>query len=235
METKNDTSHSSSAQAPSAEFTRLSEHLLVQSVEEVFSHAARNASALPENAGRSFSDLFGEAEELRMHGMRAAVVARPIAERLGIPARDISLLEVACIVHDVGKMLIDTATAAGAIGLAQAIRAHVPLGRDLILTSFFCESHVTWRIADTVLSHHERWDGSGFPRRLKGPEIPLLARVLSIADAFDALVSTRGNMPALPVERAIQEIHHQRAIRFDPQCIDAFDAAIRQLQRDRLF
>jgi HD-GYP domain-containing protein (c-di-GMP phosphodiesterase class II) len=73
-----------------------------------------------------------------------------------------------------------------------------------------------------VLSHHERWDGKGYPRRLKRDATPLGARILAVADAFDAMVSTRIYRPARSYEEAVEEILRCKGAQFDPDVVDAF-------------
>ena len=70
--------------------------------------------------------------------------------------------------------------------------------------------------------HHEAWDGSGYPDRLKGPQIPLVARIVKVADAFDALVSRRCYKEPWPMEQAIAHLRKLSGVKFDPQCVEAF-------------
>jgi putative two-component system response regulator len=79
------------------------------------------------------------------------------------------------------------------------------------------------RLAETIaLTHHERWDGSGYPAGLSGKEIPLVGRICAICDTFDALVSERPYKPAWPVTMALDEIRRQRGVQFDPRLVDLF-------------
>jgi HD-GYP domain-containing protein (c-di-GMP phosphodiesterase class II) len=71
-------------------------------------------------------------------------------------------------------------------------------------------------------SHHERWDGTGYPAGLAGDNIPLTGRIVAVADVFDALTHARPYKPAWPLEQALEELHRQRGQQFDPQVIDAF-------------
>ena len=77
-------------------------------------------------------------------------------------------------------------------------------------------------VAEAILYHHERFDGAGYPHGLAGSEIPLMARIVSVADAFDAITSTRSYQPALPTEYAIREIRIHSGTQFDPEVVEAF-------------
>src|SRR5690606_41457382 len=79
------------------------------------------------------------------------------------------------------------------------------------------------RVSEAILYHHERYDGRGYPFGLSGMEIPLLARIVLVADAFDAMVSHRSYQPALPVEVAVEEINLHSGTQFDPMVVDAFN------------
>ena len=76
--------------------------------------------------------------------------------------------------------------------------------------------------AQIALSHHEKFDGSGYPLGLKGEAIPLVGRIVAVADVFDALTSVRPYKPAWEFERAVQLLRDQRGLHFDPECVDAF-------------
>jgi HD-GYP domain-containing protein (c-di-GMP phosphodiesterase class II) len=157
-------------------------------------------------------------------------MARAIGAQLGLPAGEVQLLEAAATVHDVGKLLVDPQTLR-ACGIltgyeTQAMRSHVSFGRELVDEAFFSQADATAHVAEVTLLHHERWDGLGYPCGLRGAEIPLLARIVSVADVFDALVSERSYKPAWPVERALGEIRSGRGSRFDPDCVDAFEASL---------
>jgi len=86
-------------------------------------------------------------------------------------------------------------------------------------------SHLIRMAADVARCHHERWDGAGYPLGLAGEAIPLLARIVAIADVFDALCSARPYKPAWPVETARAEILRGSGTQFDPACVAAFECA----------
>jgi putative two-component system response regulator len=84
-----------------------------------------------------------------------------------------------------------------------------------------------------ALNHHEKWDGSGYPRGLKGTDIPLEGRIVAIADVFDALVSVRPYKPAFPLDTALQIVKHEEGRHFDPQLLQAFHQALPDILRIR--
>jgi HD-GYP domain-containing protein (c-di-GMP phosphodiesterase class II) len=79
-------------------------------------------------------------------------------------------------------------------------------------------------VADVVLAHHERWDGQGYPRGLKGEEIPEEARIIAVADALEAMTSDRPHRPARPFESALEEVRGCRGTQFDPDVVDAAES-----------
>jgi putative two-component system response regulator len=211
------------------DLNQLAQRLLVYSVDEVFACATRRARTNFSEANGSLGEVLTLVEDVRAHGTRTARMARAIGAQLGLPPADLPLLEVTATVHDVGKLLVDPQTLR-ACGIltgyeTQAMRSHVAFGRELVDEAFFSQADVTARVAEAALLHHERWDGLGYPCGLRGAEIPLLARIVSVADVFDALVSERSYKPAWPVERAVEEIRGGRGSRFDPDCVDAFEAS----------
>jgi putative two-component system response regulator len=125
--------------------------------------------------------------------------------------------------HDVGKVGIPDGILLkpGPVTAAEfdVIKQHVALGHSILSRS---EQPLLQLAADVAETHHERWDGAGYLRGLRGEEIPLAGRITAIADAFDALVSRRVYKPPVPVESALAVIREGRGKQFDPQLVDLF-------------
>jgi HD-GYP domain-containing protein (c-di-GMP phosphodiesterase class II) len=125
------------------------------------------------------------------------------------------------LLHDIGKIGIPDAILMKPGALAEAERCvmetHAFRGFDLLNSIGFMQD-----AAEIVLTHHERFDGTGYPRRLKGDQIPLGARVFAAADTLDAMTSDRPYRPATTVERAREEIMRESGKQFDPKVVSAF-------------
>ncbi|MDZ7799844.1 MAG: response regulator [Trueperaceae bacterium] len=162
------------------------------------------------------------------HTQRVGRLAALLAGRLGMEASRVELLERAAPLHDVGKIGIPDAILLKPGRLStpefEAMQEHVDVGAQLL-----AEGHSElMALARTVaLTHHERWDGSGYPRGLSGDEIPLEGQLVALADVFDTLVNERPYKPAWPVDTAVAEIRQQRGRWFAPRVVDAFIQVLR--------
>lgn len=157
------------------------------------------------------------------HTLRVARYSRLIAEELGLSARLCREIYLASPLHDVGKVAIPDGILLKPGRLTDdemtTIRTHTTVG-ERILADSSCE---LIKLAATIAAaHHERWDGSGYPRGLKQLQIPIAARIVAVADVFDALTTKRPYKEAMPVEVAREYLVAKRGIEFDPACIDAF-------------
>lgn len=157
--------------------------------------------------------------DLSGHGSRVATFATPLGRHLGIDRNDLRRLHIAAHLHDVGKVRIDpvvlTKPAPLDAGEWTEMRRHPVEGFRLV------DGLVHWEIADTILAHHERFDGSGYPFGLAGEEIPYLARILLVADAFDAMTSDRPYQGPVPADQALAELHRHAGTQFDPFVVEA--------------
>jgi HD-GYP domain-containing protein (c-di-GMP phosphodiesterase class II) len=155
---------------------------------------------------------------LAAHCSRAGELAADIAKHLGLSPERIELLKLASQLHDIGKVFIsrDILDKPGPLTKAEwaELRHHPRLGYDLVA------DHVPTIVADVVLTHHERFDGTGYPEGISGPRIPFEARVLQAADAIDAITSERPYQPALPLEYALNELQRFSGSQFDPTVVD---------------
>jgi len=157
--------------------------------------------------------------DLSSHGSRVAALSVPLASYLGIDYDDRRRLHIAAHLHDVGKIRVDAevVTKPGPLTAREWMEMH----RHPLEGFWMIDGLVHPRIADTVVAHHERFDGSGYPFGLKGKEIPYLARILLVVDAYDAITSDRPYQRALSSECALSELQRCAGTQFDPDVVDA--------------
>jgi putative two-component system response regulator len=157
------------------------------------------------------------------HARRVAAVSGAIARELGLRPERADLIELAAPLHDLGKVAIPDAILLKPGALTDTERAamqqHTVIGAQMLESSPMPALQVARAIA---LSHHERWDGSGYPHGLSGPWIPLPGRIVAIADVFDALTSHRPYKRAWSLAGALAEIRALRGSSFDPSLVDVF-------------
>lgn len=168
--------------------------------------------------------------DLSGHGSRVATLAAPLAEYLGVVRDDARRLHIAAHLHDVGKIRVDMHLVQKPGPLTPVewvqMRKHPLEGFRII------DGLVHDRIADTVIAHHERFDGSGYPFGLRGDDIPYLARILLVADAYDAMTSDRPYQPPLSPDQALTELQRCAGSQFDRRVVDAMvatAASVRQM------
>ncbi len=155
------------------------------------------------------------------HGRRVAEQSLAMGKLLHLNKADLSILERAALLHDVGKIAIPQQVLSKPGGLTQDERAtiarHPELGYDLVKNLPFLTG-----VGDVVLSAHEWFNGSGYPRSLRGDEIPLGSRIIAVADAFDAMTHQRSYREPLSREQAMIEIVAASGSQFDPEVVKAF-------------
>ncbi|SHH55901.1 HD-GYP domain-containing protein [Thermosipho atlanticus] len=156
------------------------------------------------------------------HGEKVAKIASEIASELGFIKREVELLKTAAILHDIGKIGIPDLIILKRGKLSPEeyliMKEHPKKGYEILKQINEFEDTV----AKWVLHHHERWDGKGYPDGLKGEEIPLEARILTIADVYHALISNRPYRDALSREKALNIIEEEAGKIFDPQLVKIF-------------
>jgi HD-GYP domain-containing protein (c-di-GMP phosphodiesterase class II) len=162
-------------------------------------------------------------DETFQHTERVGVLAAEIGNRLGLRAAQVKRLREAAPLHDVGKIAIPDRILLQPGNLSEderrAMQAHAALGARLLSCS---SSPVLQMAAVIAATHHERWDGSGYPSGLTGERIPIVGRVVAVADVFDALTHERPYKPAWPVEQAIARVKRAAGSQFDPRVVAAF-------------
>jgi diguanylate cyclase (GGDEF)-like protein len=182
------------------------------------------------SAGRQSSDMLVQVltervPELGMHGDGVARLATAVGERMGLAGEDLEQLTHAAQLHDVGKIAIPDAIIGKPAALDasewQFMRQHTVIGQRIIAAA-----PALARVGEHVRSSHERWDGGGYPDGLRGEEIPLAARIVSVCDAYDAMISTRPYDAALSREEALVELARCAGTQFDPAVVAAFCATL---------
>lgn len=162
-----------------------------------------------------------ERDQTHGHGARVAALAEPIAYRLGWSAARIAALRFGAPLHDIGKVSVPmhVLRKAGPLTLDELaeIRTHPRAGAQLVLPLRAARAALPY-----VLFHHEWWNGGGYPAGLRGRAIPAEARLLAVADAFDAMTSPRPYRHALTADRALVEIDACAGTQFDPQIASLF-------------
>lgn len=165
--------------------------------------------------------MYAKSQETEAHSQRIARFARLIAGEIGLGQLQLDELDLLSKLHDVGKVGIDDRILNKPAGLTPeewaVMRTHPEIGHRILMVSPELRN-----IAEYVLNHHERWDGRGYPNGRTGESIPLLSRILSIADAYDAMTEDRIYRPALPREHALKEIEKNAGTQFDPQLANLF-------------
>ncbi len=162
--------------------------------------------------------------ETEGHSRKVAKYAVEIARHMHLPESEIILIEEAALLHDIGKISI----VAGIFGKRgkltemefDQVKRHPQIGAEILRPIVFMQPHLP-----LVLHHHERWNGSGYPFGLKGEDIPLGARVIAVADVFDALSSPRPHRPAYSFQESLLIIQERSGVEFDPQVVNALREA----------
>jgi putative two-component system response regulator len=162
---------------------------------------------------------------LRGHSVRVANYALAIARRMALPPQTIDAIALGAELHDIGKIGVKESVLHKPSKLTDAEYRHImehPVIGARVLAPLMRDAPAALAI---VRSHHERLDGKGFPDGLRGDQIALEVRVVTVADSFDAMTSVRPYRPALSVQRALQELDEGKGAQFDPPVIEAFLAA----------
>lgn len=154
------------------------------------------------------------------HQHRVCQLAVPLAQELGLAEDKVEGIRIASLIHDIGKIGLPTEILSKPTTLTDIefslIKGHSQIGYDILKSIDF-----SYPIAQIVLQHHERLNGSGYPNKLKGDEIILEAKIIGVADIVEAMSSHRPYRPALGVDKALEEISQNRGILYDPEIVDA--------------
>jgi response regulator RpfG family c-di-GMP phosphodiesterase/DNA-binding CsgD family transcriptional regulator len=173
-------------------------------------------------------------DEARPHIERMSRISAVLAEAVGFEDCSTEEFRRAAALHDVGKVMVPEAILLKPGKLTpeedRAMQRHTRIGYQLLAAS----TSPLMRVAASIaLGHHEWWDGSGYPRGLRGEDIPLEARVVAVADVFDALTSRRVYRPAVPVEEAFAVMTQLRGRQFEPRLLDVFGGLLDETEAIR--
>ena len=157
------------------------------------------------------------------HQRRVAELARAIAEEMGYSEDQVKGTHMAGMIHDLGKISVPSEILSKPSRLSkiefELIKTHPQVGYDILKGIEF-----PWSVAEISYQHHERMDGSGYPRGLKGEEILLEARIMAVADVVEAMASHRPYRPALGIDVALDEISKNKGVLYEPEMVDACEA-----------
>ena len=153
------------------------------------------------------------------HQLRVSQLTKAIAKELNLSPDKIEGIRVASLIHDIGKISVPTEILSKSIRLTDIefslIKEHSQIGYDILKSIDF-----SYPVAQIVLQHHEKINGSGYPNNLKGDEILLEARILGVADVVEAMSSHRPYRPSLGTDAALEEISQNKGILYDPVVVD---------------
>lgn len=190
--------------------------------EKVYKHKLLEQKSIFSGAINSLQEsLEAKSFETKEHTSRMTKLVRKLGKNMKLGSSELDELEIATRLHDIGKIGIREEILLKPEKLTKEeydiIKTHTEKGYRIVMASSGLES-----VAKTVLTHHERWDGEGYPLGLKKEEIPLTARIISVVDAFDAMTNNRIYRNALSKEVALDEIERLSGKQFDPEIAEIF-------------
>lgn len=203
-------------------------HLQLREQNQILDEKVRERTLSLEEAQVEILERLAAAAEYRddetgKHTQRVGQMSSMIADVLGLPDAEVGLIRRAAPLHDVGKIGIPDSILLKPGKLTdeefEVMKRHTTIGARMLANG---HSDLTQMAETIALMHHERWDGTGYPGNLRGEEIPLVGRIVSVADVFDALTHERPYKAAWPEEAALAEIERQSGRQFDPRVVEAF-------------
>lgn len=208
-------------------------HLELRENNEILEDRVKERTAALEEARLQVLLRLARAAEYRdddtgQHTRRVGRSAARIARALGLSESEVSSIRIAAPLHDVGKIGVPDSILLNTKRLSEAefevMKTHCVIGAKLLRSD---DVPLLDLAAEIALSHHERWDGAGYPHGLVGADIPLPGRIVAVADAFDALTHSRPYKEAWSFDEAMTEITDLAGVAYDPDVVDAFEAVMR--------
>jgi putative nucleotidyltransferase with HDIG domain len=202
------------------------------SLRDLMNHYYENIERLLEETVAALSSAVEKRDPYTAgHQERVMQLSCAIAREMKLTDKQIGGIRMAAVIHDIGKLNIPIDYLTKPTKLSEAemsvIKAHPKEGYEILQGIQF-----PWPIAEIVLQHHERMDGSGYPNGLSGEKILLEAKIIAVADVIEAMATNRPYRPMLGMEKALYEITSKKGIFFDPAVVDA---CVTILNRDKLF
>jgi putative two-component system response regulator len=213
-------------------------HLMLQRQNDLLEEKVEQRRQELQEAQREILDRLALAAEFRdddtrQHTARVGEISAKIAQEMGLPDSVVDVIRKAAPLHDLGKigMPDDILLKLGKLTDDEfdVMQSHTEIGARILSGS----SHAILQTAEQIaLTHHERWDGSGYLNGLAGENIPLASRIVAVADVFDALTHRRPYKEPWPVDRALDEIERLQGQRFDPRVVSALRQVIERTDSD---
>lgn len=169
--------------------------------------------------------------ETSRHTLRVAAYSEIIAREMGLTEQFCTDLRLAAPMHDIGQVAMPDTVMLKQGKLTESeyrqMQSHTQIGADILAQA---HSSLLQLASEIAVSHHERWDGQGYPNRLAGDAIPLSGRIVCVADNFDALTTERPYKPAWSYERTVEHVMGRAGTQFDPACVAAFERALPKIR-----
>ena len=184
------------------------------------------------NTADALRDVLRHLEVGRRHSPNRVRLTRTVARNLGIGESDVGVISYAASVHDVGMVRLGERVVGSAGSLSQEDREEVERHPE-VSAEMLEPLESVGVVRDIVLSHHEWFDGTGYPRGLKDQEIPVGGRILAVVDAFESMTIGRPHRPSMPRGEAMNEIRRLTGRQFDPAVVDAFERALNEIEAEQ--